>query len=143
MLTVEQRSQFYWDHARVDGEMAHAYEIFPRSIFFNQEMAKQYKTHRNKNVTCFTNIVGHVDVYFQDDQLTCTRLSFPPATVPTYLPNNYELEQNNTQYIENVVYAETKEAEHEMLIIMNENQHNNLIHSTHSSFIQIGIIQIE
>ena len=32
------------------------------------------------------------------------------------------------------MYAETKEAEHEMLIIMNENQNNNSNHSTHSFF---------
>ena len=77
--------------------MADAYQILSRSIFFNLEMAEEYKSHRNKYITYFTNIVRHVDVYLQEDQLTHTRLGFSLVTVPTYLPNNYEFEQNDAQ----------------------------------------------
>ena len=92
-------------------------------------MAEQYKTHRDKYVTYFTNIIRNVDVYLQEDQLAHTRQSLLLVTVPTYLPNNYELEQNDAQHIERAVQAETKEAEHEMIVIMSENQNNNSMHS--------------
>ena len=112
-------------------EMADAYHVFSRSLFFNPEMTEQYKFNRSKYVTYFTNIVRHIDVYLQEDQLTHTKLGFPLVTVPTYLPNNYELEQNDLCCMENAVYAETKEAECEMLVIMNEDQHNNNNASIH------------
>ena len=142
MLTAEARSQLYWDHARVFAEMADAYQIFSRLLFFNPEMAEQYKANRSKYITYFTNTVRHVDVYLQEDQLTHTRLGFPLVTVPMYLPNNYELEQKDVQCIENAVYSQTKEAECKMLIIMNEDQHNNSNHSTHSSFSRLHSFEL-
>ena len=76
----------------------------------------------------------HIYNYFQEDQLIHTRLAFPLVPVPTYLPNNYELEENDVHCIENTVYTETREAEHEMMVIMEENRSNNTNHSTDSSF---------
>ena len=134
MLTAERRSQLYWDHVRVIAEMADAYNVFSRSLFFHPEMIDQYKTNRTKYVTYFTNIVRHMDVYFQEDQLTHTKLGFPLVPVPTYLPSNYELEQNDVCCIENAVHMETREVEHEMMIIMEESRSNNTNHSTDSFF---------
>ena len=84
----------------------------------------------------------HIDVYLQEDQLTCTRLDFPLVSVPMYLPNNYKLEQNDVHCIENSVYAESRETEHEMLVIMNENHHNNSNQSTHSSFSRLHLLKL-
>ena len=100
--------------------MADTYNVFSRSLFFHLEMIEQCKANRTKYITYFTNIMRHIDVYFQEDQLMHTSLGFPLVPVPIYLPNNYELEQNDVQWIENAVYAETREAECEMLVIMEE-----------------------
>ena len=66
----------------------------------------------------------NIDVYFQEEKLTCTRHGFPLVPVPTYLPNQYELEQNDICRIENAVYADSREAECEMQVIINEDHHN-------------------
>ena len=87
-----------------------------------------------KYVAYFTNIIRHIDVYIQEDQLTCTRLGFPLVPVPTYLPNQYELEQNGIQHIKNAVHAETREAECEMQVIMDGDHHNQTQSSVHTSF---------
>ena len=71
-----------------------------------------------------TNVIRHIDVYSQEDQLTHTRFGFPLIPVPTYLPNQYKLEQNDICHIENAVHAETREAEHKMQVIMDEDHHN-------------------
>ena len=134
MLTSEIRSQLYWDCARVVGEMANAYNVFSGSLLFNPEMAQQYKANRAKYVTYFTNIVRHIDCNLQEDQLTCTRLGFPLVSVPTYLPNQYELEQNDMHCIDKAVHAETREAEHDMQVIMDKDHHNNTHSSVHTSF---------
>ena len=42
MLTAEQRTSMYEDRSKVIAEMADAFYIFCRSIFFNPEMAEQY-----------------------------------------------------------------------------------------------------
>ena len=42
MLTSQARSQIYWNHAKFIAEMADAYHVFCRSVFFNLEMANQY-----------------------------------------------------------------------------------------------------
>ena len=98
-----------------------------------------------KYVSYFSNIVRNIDVYLQEDQLMCTRLGFPLVPVPMYLPSNYELEQNDVRCIENAVYAEAREAEHKMLIIMNEpkDQHDNANASMHSSFFQVTLLQVK
>ena len=136
MLTSWARSQICWDHAKVVAEMADAYHVFCRSVFFNPEMANQYQVSMMKYVSYFTNIVRKIDVYLQEDQLMHTRLGFPLVPVPIYLLSNYKLEENDVSCIENVVYTEAREAEHEMLIILNDqqDQHDNANNSMHSSF---------
>ena len=42
MLMAEQRTKVYEDRSKVIAEMADAFYIFSRSIFFNPEMAEQY-----------------------------------------------------------------------------------------------------
>ena len=42
MLTADQRTKVYEDRSKVIAEMAEAFYIFSRSIFFNPEMADQY-----------------------------------------------------------------------------------------------------
>ena len=41
MLTAEQRTRMYEDRSKVIAEMADAFYIFSRSIFFNLEMKEQ------------------------------------------------------------------------------------------------------
>ena len=91
--------------------MADAYNVFSRSAFFHPEMIEQYRVSRNKYVTNFTDIVRHLNVYFQEDQLMHTKIGFSLVPVPTYLPGNYELEQNDVHLIENRVYTETRDVE--------------------------------
>ena len=128
MLTAETRSQLYWNHARVVGEMADAYNVFYRYLFFNLEMEEQYRSSCMKCITYFTNIIRHIDVYLQDNQLTNTRYGFPLVPVPTYVPNQYELEQKDACHIENAVHEETRE--HEMQVIMDKDLHQNQTHSS-------------
>ena len=142
MLTAEARSQLYWDHTRVLGEMADAYNVFSRSLFFKLEMAEQYISSRMKYVTYFTNIIRHIDVYLQEDQLTHTRLGFPLVSVPTYLLNQYELEQNDVHHIENAVHTETREAECEMKVIMDKDHHNQAHSSAHTSFSRLRSFEL-
>ena len=42
MLTADQRTKVCEDRSKVIAEMAEAFYIFSRSIFFNPEMADQY-----------------------------------------------------------------------------------------------------
>ena len=42
MLTPEQRSELYKDHTKVILEMAEAYNVFFRCIYFNPEMSEKY-----------------------------------------------------------------------------------------------------
>ena len=74
----------------------------------------------------------------------CTRLGFPLVPVPMYLQSNYELEHNDVRCIENTVYTEAREAEHEMLIIMNDqqDQHDNANNSMHSSFSRLHSFEL-
>ena len=81
-------------------------------------MAEQYRSSHTKYVTYFTNINRHIDVYLQEDQLTHTRYGFPLVPFPTYVPNQYKLEQTDVHHIENAVHEETKKAECEMQVIM-------------------------
>ena len=94
--------------------MADTYNVFSKSLFYNPEMAEQYRSSRMKYVTYFTNIIRHIDIYLQEDQLTHTRYGFPVVTVPTYLTNQYKLEKNDIHHFGNAVHAETKEAQCEM-----------------------------
>ena len=50
MLTVDQRTRVYEDRYKVVAEMAEAFYIFSRSIFFNPEMAEQYNLRHDKYI---------------------------------------------------------------------------------------------
>ena len=67
MLASETRSQLYSDHARVVVEMANAYHVFSRSVFFNPDMTNQYKANMTKYLIYFTSVVTNIDVYLQED----------------------------------------------------------------------------
>ena len=57
MLTADQRTKMYKDRSKVIPEMADAFYIFSRSIFFNPEMAEQYNHSRDKYINYFTQTV--------------------------------------------------------------------------------------
>ena len=52
MLSADQRTKVYEDRSKVIAEMAKAFYIFSRSIFFNLEMADQYNLSRDKYFNC-------------------------------------------------------------------------------------------
>ena len=53
-----------------------------------------------------------------------TKLGFPLAPVPSYLPNMHELECSDARKIEDTASAKTRKVEGEMLVIMEELQEN-------------------
>ena len=118
--------------------MADANYVFARSIFFNPEMRDKYKDNIERYTNYFTIIIRNIDVYLQKDQLMHTHCRFPLVPVPTYLPNSYEVGQSDVCHIKDAVYSETREVEHEKLVIMeeqqNKNQHDLSNASMHSSF---------
>ena len=57
MLTADQRTRVYEDRSKVIAEMAEAFYIFSRSIFFNPEMAEQYNLSCDKYISYFSQIV--------------------------------------------------------------------------------------
>ena len=63
MLTAEQRTTMYEDRSKVIAEMADAFYIFSRSIFFNPEMAEQYNNSFDKYINYFTQIVQNIDIF--------------------------------------------------------------------------------
>ena len=76
MLTAEQRTKMYEDRSKVIAEMANTFYIFSRSIFFNPEMAEQYNHSHDKYINYFTQIVGNIDIFLQEDQLMHTKAGF-------------------------------------------------------------------
>ena len=85
MLMPKERSDLYKDHTKVILEMAEAYNVFSRSIYFNPEMSEKYES--NINTTSGTNIIRQIDIFLQEDQLKHTKLGFPLVPAPSYLPN--------------------------------------------------------
>ena len=69
MLMAEQRTRVYEDRSKVIAEMADAFYIFSRSIFFNPEMAEEYNHSCDKYINYFTQIVCNIDIFLQEDQL--------------------------------------------------------------------------
>ena len=57
MLTADQRTRVYEDRSKVIAEMAEAFYIFSRSIFFNPEMVEQYNLSCDKYINYFSQIV--------------------------------------------------------------------------------------
>ena len=84
MLTPEERSDLYWDCARVIVEMADAYNVFSRCLYFNLEMPDKYKSNIDQYSKYYSEIIHHIDIFLQEDQLMHTKLGFPLIPVPSY-----------------------------------------------------------
>ena len=124
MLTADQRTRVYEDRSKVIAEMANAFYIFSRSIFFNPEMAEQYNLSCDKYINYFTQIVQNIDIFSQEDQLMCTKAGFSLVPVPGYLPSSNDLEQTNTDQIIQTVNEEVTSTNKEMQVIMQgDNKH--------------------
>ena len=108
MLTPEQRSGLYWDHTKVIVEMADAYNVFSRCMYFNLEMSDKYQSNIEQYTRYYSELIRCIDIYLQEDQLMCTKLGFPLVPVPSYLPNMHELECSDVRNIENTAFAEAR-----------------------------------
>ena len=91
MLTPKERLELYKDCTEVILEMTEAYNVFSRCIYFNLEMSEKYQSNIDRYIRYYTNIVRHVDIFLQEDQLMCTKMGFPLVPVPSYLSNMYKL----------------------------------------------------
>ena len=124
MLTADQRTKVYEDRSKVIAEMAEAFYIFSRSIFFNPEMADQYNLSPDKYFNYFSQIVRNIDIFLQEDQLMCTKAGFSLVPVPGYLPNSNDLEQRNADQISQTACDEVNTITKEMQVIMQgDNKH--------------------
>ena len=124
MLTAEQRTRVYEDRCKVIAEMANAFYIFSRSIFFNPEMAEQYNHSHDKYINYFMQIVHNINIFLQEDQLMHTQVGFSLVPVPGYLPNSNDLEQTNADQIIQTANKEVTLTNREMLVIMQgDNKH--------------------
>ena len=124
MLTADQRIRVYEDRSKVIAEMADAFYIFSRSIFFNPEMAEQYNLSCNKYINYFTQITQNIDIFLQEDQLMHTLAGFSLVPVPGYLPNSNDLEQTNADQIIPIANEEVISISKEMQVIMQgDNKH--------------------
>ena len=121
MLTAEQRTKMYEDRSKVIAEMADAFYIFSRSIFFNPEMAEQYNHSHNKYINYFTQIVQNINIILQEDQLMDIKVGFSQVPVPGYLPSSYDLEQTDTDQITQMANEEVASTDKEMQVIMQSN----------------------
>ena len=124
MLTPKERAGLYWDCTKVIVEMVDAYNVFSRSVYFNPEMSDKYQSNIEWYTRYYPDLIGHIDIYLQEDQLMHTKLGFPLVPVPSYLPNMHELEHSDVRNIENTAFAEIRHVESEMLVIMDELQEN-------------------
>ena len=108
MLTPEERSELYKDCTIVILEMAEAYNVFSRCIYFNPEMSEKYQSNINKYIRYYTNIIRQIDIFLQEDQLKCTKLGFPLVPAPSYLPNMYELGHSDVRKIDDIASTKVK-----------------------------------
>ena len=124
MLTAEQRTRVYEDRSKVIAEMANAFYIFSRSIFFNPEMAEQYNHSHDKYINYFMQIVCNIDIFLQEDQVMHTKAGFSLVPVPGYLPSGNDLEQTNADQIIQTANEEVTSTNREMQVIMQgDNKH--------------------
>ena len=142
MLTPEERSCLYWDHTKVIVEMADAYNVFSRCMYFNLEMSDKYQSNIEWYTRYYSELIRHIDIFLQEDQLMHTKLGFPLVPVPSYLPNMHELENSDVRKIEDIAFTDARRVESEMLVIMDKLQENQEQHdvsnaSFHSSFSRI------
>ena len=122
MLTPKERSELYKDHTKVILEMAEAYNVFSRCIYFNLEMSEKYQNNIDRYIRYYTNIIRQIDIFLQEDQLISAKLGFSLVPVPSYLLYMYELEHSNIRKIDNTASAEVRRVENEMMVIMEEHQ---------------------
>ena len=120
MLTLKGRSELYNNRTKVILEMAEAYNVFSRCIYFNLEMTEKYQSNINRYIRYYTNKIRQIDISLQGDQLKCTKLGFPLVPAPSYLPNMYELGHSDVRKIEDIASSEVKWVENEMVVIMQE-----------------------
>ena len=124
MLTADQRTRVYEDRSKVIAEMADAFYIFSRSIFFNLEMPEQYNHSRDKYTNYFAQIVCNINIFLQEDQLMHMKVGFSLVPVPGYLPNSNDLEQTNADQIIQTMNEEVTSTNKEMQVIMQgDNKH--------------------
>ena len=57
MLTPKERSGLYQDCTKVLLEMAEAYNVFSRCIYFNPEMSDKYQSNIDRYIRYYTNII--------------------------------------------------------------------------------------
>ena len=141
MLTPKERSGLCWDHTKVIVEMADTYNVFSRCMYFNPEMSDKYQSNIEQYTRYYSDLIRCIDIFLQEDQLMHTKLGFPLVSVP-YVPNMHELECSDVRKIEDTAFAEARQVENEMLVIMEELQENQEQHdissaSFHSSFSRI------
>ena len=108
MLTLEERSGLYWDHTKVIVEMADAYNVFSRCMYFNPEMSDKYQSNIEQYTRYYLDLIRCIDIFLQEDQLMHTKLGFPLVPVPSYLPNIHELEHSDIRKIEDTAFAEAR-----------------------------------
>ena len=114
--------------------MVEAYSVFSRCIYFNPEISDKYQNNIDSYIGYYTNIIRHVDIFLQEDQLMCTRQGFPLVPVPSYLPNMYQLEHSNIRKIDDTASAEVRRVENEMMVIMEKHQEKEQQNISHNSF---------
>ena len=114
--------------------MAEAYNVFSRCIYFNPEMSEKYQNNIDRYIGYYMNIIRHIDIFLQEDQLMWTRLGFTLVPVPSYLPNMYELEHSSIRKIDDMASAEVRRVENEMIVIMEEHQEKEQQNISHNSF---------
>ena len=76
MLTADQRTKVYEDRSKVIAEMAKAFYIFSRSIFFNPEMAEQYNLSCDKYFNYFSQIVWNINIFLQEGSTNAHKSRF-------------------------------------------------------------------
>ena len=108
--------------------------FFSRHIYFNPEMSEKYQRNIGRYIGYYTNIIRHVDIFLQEDQLMHTRLGFPLVPVPSYLANMYKLEHSNIRQINDTASAEVRRVENEMMVIMEEHQEKEQQNISHNNF---------
>ena len=134
MLMPEERSELYKDCTKVISEMAEAYNVFSMCIYFNPEMSEKYQSNIDRYIRYYTDIIRQIDIFLQEDQLKCTKLGFPLAPAPSYLPNMYELGHSDVRKIDDTASTEVKRVENKMVVIMQEHQEKEQQNISHNSF---------
>ena len=134
MLTPEERSELYKDCTKVILEMAEAYNVFSRCIYFNPGMSEKYQSNIDRYIRYYTNIIRQIDIFLQEDQLMHTKLGFPLVPAPLYLPNMYKLGHSDVRKINDTASTEVRRVENEMMVIMEEHQEKEQQNISHNSF---------